>query len=43
MLIEKRISILNKKGHRTKGIVGGTSGVVKKQPDPGRRICVWDN
>lgn len=42
LLIEKRTSIANKKGHRTKGIVVVICGTVKKQPDPGRRMCVWE-
>lgn len=42
LLIEKRTSIPNKKGHRTKGIVVVISGTVKKRPDPGRRMCVWE-
>lgn len=42
-LIERRISI-NRKGHRIKGMVVGTSGTVKKEPDPGRgRRCVWES
>lgn len=43
LLRERRINMPNRKGHRAEGMVVGTCGTVKKQPDPGERLCVCES